>query len=71
MFHSLNKDDIIKAYNDTNINKTLIYNKNKKNIAIYIRVWNECDTIYYNGYLNHSCDRYKYDEFYYFKIINK
>ena len=38
MFHSLNKDDIIKAYNDTNINKTLIYNKNKKNIAIYIRV---------------------------------
>jgi len=71
MFHSLDKTDIIKAYNDANINRTLIYNKNKKNIAIHIRVWNECDTAYYNGYITHTCDRYKYNEFYYLELINK
>lgn len=39
------QDDLIKAYNETNNNRKLIYNKNKINIAIHIRVFNDYDNI--------------------------
>jgi len=39
------QDDIINAYNENNMYRTLIYDKNKINIAIHIRVFNDCDTV--------------------------
>ena len=71
-FYPLIRNDIIDAYNEVNYNRPLIYNKNKKNIAIHIRVYNSNDdSYYYEGYLNYSCDRFKYNENMYISIINK
>ena len=39
------QDDLINAYDENNNNRILIYNKNKINIAIHIRVFNDNDKI--------------------------
>jgi hypothetical protein len=70
-YYSPIRNDLINAYEENNNNRELIYNKNKKNIAIHIRVYNDCDTSSYEGYLNYTCDRHKYNEEKYLSIINK
>ena len=73
-FLALIKDDINKAYDEVNYNRPLIYNKNKKNIAIHIRVWNDCDSVsekYIDFQYSINSQRYKYDENKYISIINK
>jgi len=53
------KNDIIKAYDENNSNRILIYNKSKINIAIHIRVFNKNDVIeYYDDYINNKTSRF-------------
>ena len=53
------KNDLIKAYDENNLNRKLIYNKSKINIAIYIRVFNKNDMIeYYDDYINNKTIRF-------------
>ncbi len=70
-FLKLVEDDLIKAYNKANINRPLIYNKNKKNIAIHIRVWNDFDTQNYNNFINSLSEDHRLNEYSYNYIINK
>ncbi len=71
-YYSPIRNELINAYEENNNNRELIYNKNKKNIAIHIRVFNDCDiSIFYDGYLNYSSDRFRYNEQAYLSIINK
>lgn len=47
------QDDLIDAYNETNNNRKLIYDKNKTNIAIHIRTHNDFDLKnFYNDYID-------------------
>jgi len=53
------KNDLIKAYDENNLNRKLIYNKSKINIAIHIRVFNKHDVIeYYDDYINNKTIRF-------------
>lgn len=70
-YYSPIRNELIKAYDENNNHKKFIYNKNNKNIAIHIRVYNDYDTANYNEYLNYTCDRFKYNEEKYLSIINK
>jgi len=72
-FLKLIEDDLIKVYNDANNNKSLIFNKNKKNIAIHIRVWNDYDNTSekYENYISCASLRYRLNENNYIYIINK
>ena len=68
------QDDLIDAYNENNNNRKLIYNKNKINIAIHIRVFNDYDNICenVNSYISsdiNSSIRYYYTFEMYEKII--
>lgn len=69
-------DDIINAYDENNNNRQLIYKKNKINIAIHIRVFNDNDTICENirNYISSDKNlsiRYYYTCEMYEKLINK
>jgi len=69
------QDDLINAYNETNNNRKLIYNKNKINIAIHIRVFNDYDNICenINSYITSDKNlsyRYYYTCEMYEKMIN-
>jgi hypothetical protein len=68
------QDDLINAYNETNSNRKLIYNKNKINIAIHIRVFNDYDNICenINSYITSDKNlsyRYYYTSEMYEKLI--
>jgi len=68
------QDDLINAYNETNNNRKLIYNKNKINIAIHIRVFNDYDNICenINSYITSDKNlsyRYYYTSEMYEKLI--
>lgn len=67
------EDDILKVYNEANINKPLIFDKNKKNIAIHIRVWNDWDAVCdkYEEYINSSILKHALNENQYHHIISK
>jgi hypothetical protein len=67
------QDKIIEAYQEANINRPLIYNKDHKNIAIHIRVWNDCDAVCetYERYLYSIAGRYAINENGYAFLINK
>jgi hypothetical protein len=70
------QDDLINAYNEANNNRTLIYDKNKINIAIHIRVFNDNDTICENIESYTSSDRNSSIRYYftcemYEKLITK
>jgi len=68
------QNDLINAYDENNNHRKLIYNKNKINIAIHIRVYNDYDNV---GDLEKfsedmsSDDRYKYTADMYIKLINQ
>jgi hypothetical protein len=68
------QNDLINAYDENNNHRKLIYNKNKTNIAIHIRVYNDYDNV---GDLEKfsedmsSDDRYKYTADMYIKLINQ
>lgn len=70
-FLKLVENDILKVYNDVNYNRPLIFNKNKKSIAIHIRVWNNFDTSTYDVFINSSFEPYKLNEHSYSFIISK
>ena len=70
-FLKLVEDDLIKVYNEANFNKSLIFNKNKKNIAIHVRVWNDYDTTDYNNFINCFIGPFQLNESNYIHIINK
>jgi hypothetical protein len=70
------QDDIINVYDENNNNRKLIYNKNKINIAIHIRVFNDNDTICenINSYITSdkkSSIRYYFTGEMYEELINK
>ena len=70
------QDDIINAYDENNNNRKLIYNKDKINIAIHIRVFNDNDTICENikSYISsdrNSSIRYYFTGKMYEELINK
>ena len=53
------QNDLINAYDDNNLNRQLIYDKSKNNIAIHIRVFNQQDDIInYNDYMNNIKSRF-------------
>jgi hypothetical protein len=53
------QNDIIAAYDDINSTRKLIYNKNKINIAIHLRVFNKKDDIEnYDDYINNKNSRH-------------
>ena len=66
------QNSIIETYDEINNSRTLIYNKNKINIAIHIRVYNDYDNNgEYSNYINNiscrfifTCDKYE-------KLINE
>jgi len=63
--------DIIDAYDEVNSSRELIYDKNKINIAIHIRVFNECDNKeYYQNFLNNQSERYYMNADKYIEYIN-
>ena len=69
------QDDLINAYNESNKNRKLIYNKNKINIAIHIRVFNDYDNICenINSYITSdktASHKYYYTCDMYIKLIN-
>jgi hypothetical protein len=59
------QDDIIAAYDESNYNRTLIYNKNKINIAIHIRVYNDYDIVCENINSFLESDRKKSERYYF------
>ena len=64
--------DLINAYDENNSNRKLIYNTNKINIAIHIRVFNQLDdTINYNDYMNNTGMRHYMTCNLYFSLIEK
>jgi hypothetical protein len=70
------QNDIINAYDENNNNRKLIYNKNKINIAIHIRVFNDNDTICenINSYISsdrNASIRYYFTGEMYEELINK
>ena len=70
------QDDLINAYNESNNSRTLIYDKNKINIAIHIRVFNDNDTICeninsYTSSDSNSSIRYYFTCEMYEKLITK
>jgi hypothetical protein len=68
-FFSLIQRDLIEAYDETNINRPLIYKR--KSVAIHIRVWNEFDTAPYECFINGSASGYSLNESYYMNLIEK
>ncbi len=63
--------DIIDAYDEVNSTRKLIYDKNKTNIAIHIRVFNECDIEeYYQNFLNNKSERFYMNADRYIAYIN-
>jgi len=70
-YFKLVEDDILKAYNETNRNRPLVFNKNKKNIAIHIRVYNNMDVTDYTQFLNSTCGYHLITENMYIYILDK
>jgi len=65
------QSDIIKIYDEANNNRKLIYNKNKINIAIHIRVYNDYDDKpEYNNYANNKTERFYFTCDMYKKLIH-
>ena len=66
------QSDIIEAYNESNKNRLLMYDKNKTSIAIHIRVWNDCDDSFeYNNYVNNNTVRFNYTADKYIDLIKR
>jgi len=79
-YYSIIQDEIIERYDITNKNRALIYNlekfKNKINIAIHIRVFNDLDICgdnidYLDNYNKGITTRFYLDCNFYIKLINK
>jgi hypothetical protein len=70
-YFKLIEDDILEAYKKNNSNRQLKFDKNKKNIAIHIRVWNEMDGTNYSDFLNSICGRHLINENTYINILNR
>lgn len=63
--------ELIKEYDENNNHRKLIYNKNKINIAIHIRVFNDYDdNREYNNFINNLSCRFIYTSDMYKKLIN-
>ena len=67
------QEDLIKAYDENNNTRKLIYNKNKINIAIHIRVYNDNDENVhniYNDYKENTSIRFYMTSEKYINLIN-
>lgn len=63
--------ELINIYDENNNYRKLIYNKNKINIAIHIRVINDYDDEHeYNNYINNTSNRFTFTCEMYKKLIN-
>lgn len=63
--------ELIDAYDEINSTRKLIYDKNKTNIAIHIRVFNKCDNKeYYQNFLEKKSERFYMRDDMYIKYIN-
>jgi len=66
------QEQIIEAYDENNNNRKLIYDKNKINIAIHLRVYNDYDDEgNLTNYTNNYGSRYTYTCDMYIKLINQ
>ena len=79
-YYSLIQNDIIQSYDEVNSNRYLIYNtdpfKNKINIAIHIRVYNDMDPCgdnidYLNNYIKCESTRFNLNCDFYIELIKK
>ena len=67
------QNDLIKYYDVNNFNRKLIYDKNKINIAIHIRVYNDYDCTVvtdYNNYKNNTSIKFYMNSDKYIQLIN-
>jgi hypothetical protein len=66
------QNDLINAYDENNLHRKLIYDKNKTNIAIHIRIYSDYDgPNLYNDYSNNISNRYYMNCNMYIIFINK
>jgi len=72
IYYNSIKNDIIEAFKNNNyIPKNNYFDKNKFNIAIHIRVFNNCDDEHQEDDYNNSRYRFEFSENDYFIIIRK